>query len=222
MRGILSAYSKGQRLFFSSFMPLFAFLILKNFNLENTVSFFSKIMSDYAGMQFMKATLTIITKFGTLILFWMVVCISLIYSSIATYRLKQSIDKAVAKAKEKKSNFRCNKNSLIGYNDILTYLMTYVLALISWSPEKLGDMVVNVCLLGIVFIFYSKQKQLAYNIFLYLWGYNILTLEGTTLLTKLSLKETQGKIRRNGVLYMAKIYGDITILIDPDEDKIFD
>lgn len=222
MRGILSTYSKGRKLFFSSFLPLFVLLVIKNFNYGDMCDFFSSCKDAYVKDNFFNASEILLSKYTILVLFWAIVIGSLIYSVIATYHLKVGIDAGVTKAKQQKQNYRCNKNVLIGYNDILTYLMTYMLALVSWSPGKLGDTVVNVCLLFIVFIFYAKQKQLAYNIFLYFWGYNILTAEGTTLLTKLSLKEVQGKVRRNSVLYNAEIYGDIILLVDPSEDKVFD
>lgn len=213
MKGIPGDFRKSLFPFLSSFSPLFLLLTIKNFNYGEFFNFFRILQSQY---QKELTWLSVVIKAfdcwsGNMAgsIYWFLNVALLLYSIRATYWLKGQLDDA---EKKRGCPMTLSQTMQIKNYDILTYLMTYLLALITWEPGSIGDTIVNILILSFLYLFYSKQSMWTFNIFIILWGFNLYEGGENIIITKIPLKTLLKRQQHQAPLRRISLFGNVILI----------
>lgn len=219
MKGIRGDLRKSLFPFLSSFGPLFLLLLIKNFNYQDFFRLFDALQSQYHKSSALMSV--VVTAFDHWLkdaagsVYWIVNIVLLLSSIWANYWLKNQLSAA---EKEDGNPTVLSSTMQIKNYDILTYLMTYLLSLITWDPKFLSNTVVNIMILVLLYFFYSKQNMWTFNIFLIFWGYNLYEGGENVIITKIPLKTLLKRQRNQSSLQQIDLFGNVVLIMETKKE----
>jgi len=156
-------------LFISSFFPLYILLILDNYNYFNTldkIKLLLKFTNYNASMFFLVTLFLILISIATLI--------SILYQ---------------------KQNERHTFNKIVKTeDDLLSYIVTYLLPLLSVNIVQLNSLIMNLALFALLGFIYVKNNLIYLNPLFLFFGYNIfLTDNGDIIISNYDIYELKNK-----------------------------
>lgn len=158
------------KFFLSSLSPLLLLLIIQNFSLSNSYKIIKKILNIICSLvngkynlDFSVSNISIKAAHFFWILILLVFLISLIYT-FQIFRLLSRTKKYRDQFEEEKFfTTRIKKVSSLNNIEILNYIFTYLVPMLSLDINSYGSILANFLLLNIVGYIYIKSNQLYQN-----------------------------------------------------------
>lgn len=205
------------KLYISSLLPLFILLIIQNMSIRQFGLSLERVM-DKEFFQCYSIRLFILDSRNV---FWILLLSVTIISIKLTYQLYQLVIKEKnfkTKKYEPKEFFNIFKAESIEIEnvDILNYMFTYIIPMLSLDINSFGSLISNVLLLAFVGYIYTKNNYASINIIFLFKKVNVFQINGSyqiiTDLTIIDIAENKNGTIQNKY-NVCKLVGNRTVIV---------
>ncbi|MGO3652286.1 hypothetical protein [Vagococcus sp.] len=205
------------KLYISSLLPLFILLIIQNMSISQIGLSLERVM-DKEFFQCYSIRLFILDSRNV---FWILLLSVTIISIKLTYQLYQLVIKEQnfkTKKYEPKEFFNIFKAEPIEIEnvDILNYMFTYIIPMLSLDINSFGSLISNILLLAFVGYIYTKNNYASINIIFLLKKVNVFQINGSyqiiTDLTIIDIAENKNGTIENKY-NVCELVGNRTVIV---------
>lgn len=156
-------------LLFSAYTPLFLILFVKFFDFKNTYSFFLYLKRLQLNQLFNTELYNYLLSMSSLFMF----VISILCSLYIRFEIQQTLKKEIARIDIHIKTIHSRDK------DVLVYLVTYILPLLSLSTNTINDFLIFIILIILIFWLSIFSDLLYINPLLFILGKRLYEIEST-------------------------------------------
>lgn len=197
-------------LVFSAYLPLFSIVLIKVINFEKFTDYFNSLINVFTG----EATIVPTQTLGFIVFSSIMFAISIICSLIVTNEIRDTNKNKMGARLITLENIHSRQQ------DVLTYIATYILPLISLDTSTWNDLIIFIILIVIILLLSLSSDLLYVNPLLICLGFHLYSADtenGKALLIS-KLDNIQVQKNRNRICYRL----EESILLDSGNKREWD